>query len=478
MLKKFLHIAIFSSLVIVTSAQDKNPSIYEVKRMSFNEGYFSEISPVIFREGVIFCSDRRFSAMKDRKTFEGRRLYNLYYAERKDSVKWNKPEEITTERTTLFNNGPMCIAPDGKTVYFTSDVETGKITRKKNFRNHNGIFIADLSGTTLSALRPFPYNNQQYDVGQPSISSDAKMLFFASNMPGGSGGSDLYYCEWINGKWSTPVNMGPKVNSSGTESFPFMHSSGRLYFSSNRMGGKGKLDVYYTMLNLGTWEDPVAMPDPINSADDDFAFVADAGMQRGYFSSNRSRNDDIYEFSSLIIRIASCDTLEENNYCFQMVEENAVKVDTIVPFRYEWDFGDGSPKGIGPVVIHCYSKPGIYYVNLNVVDLITKEIIFSREPKIADAKEIEQPYISAPDAGIPGQKMIFNADSTNLPGWNIKQYYWNFDDGSIAIGKEVDKTFIRPGTYNVQLIVTAEPDADGVIRESCICKNVVISRQP
>jgi len=477
MLKKFLHIVIFSFLVMFSNAQDQKPSIYEVTRMSFNEGYFSEISPVIFRDGVIFCSDRRFSALKDRKTFEGRRLYNLYYAERIDSIKWNKPEEIISERTKLFNNGPMCITPDGKTVYFTSDVETGKITRKRNFKNHNGIFIAELTGTTLSALRPFPYNNEQYDVGQPSVSSDGKMLFFSSNMPGGNGGSDLYYCEWKNGEWNTPVNLGSKVNSTATESFPFMHSSGRLYFSSNRPGGKGKMDVYYTMLNLGTWEDPVAMPDPINSADDDFAFVADAGMQRGYFSSNRNKNDDIYEFSSLIIRKASCDTLVENNFCYQMVEENAVKFDTI-PFRYEWNFGDGSPKGIGPEVIHCYPGPGSYLVQLDVVNLITKEVTYNEKTYSLEILNVEQPYIAGPDEGTPNQKLSFNANETNLPGWDITQYYWNFDDGSIAIGKEVDKVYLKPGIYNVQLIVTAEPEPGGVVRESCVCKNVVISRQP
>ncbi|MCU0461544.1 MAG: PKD domain-containing protein [Bacteroidales bacterium] len=477
MLKKSLHTVILLSLIITCKAQDKEPSVYEVSRMSFNEGAFSEISPVIYKEGVIFCSDRRFSAIKDRKTFEGRRLYNIYYAERIDSSKWKRPEEITSERSKLFNNGPMCIAPDRKTVYFTSDVETGKITKKRNFKNHNGIFIAELSGSDLSALTPFPYNNPQYDVGQPAISIDGKILVFSSNMPGGLGGADLYYCESIGGKWSTPVNLGPKVNSSSTESFPFFHPSGRLYFSSNKPGGKGRLDVYFTMLSHGAWEDPIALPDPINSSADDFAFVADAGMQTGYFASNRRRDDDIYGFKSLIIRKASCDTLVENNYCYQLVEENAVKFDTI-PFRYEWNFGDGSPKGIGPVVIHCYPGPGSYLVQLDVVNLITKEVMYNEKTYNLEILDVEQPYISGPDAGSQGQRISFNADSTNLPGWNITQYYWNFDDGTIAIGKEVDKTYTRPGTYNIQLIVTAEPEPGGVIREACICKNVVISRQP
>jgi hypothetical protein len=477
MLKKYLHIIFLFWLVVPCTAQDKTPSIYQVTQIPVNNGAFSEISPVIYNDGIIFCSDRRFSAVTDRKTFEGRRLYNLYYAEKKDSTIWLKPEEITSERSKLFNNGPMCLSPDGKTVYFTSDVETGKITRKRNFINHSGIFTAELSGTNLLSITSFPYNNQLYDIGQPSISPDGRYLFFASNMPGGQGGADLYYCEWINGKWSTPSNLGPGVNSQGAENFPFIHASGRLYFSSNRTGGKGKMDVYYTMMSLGSWEDPIAMPEPINSPDDDFAFVADAGMQTGYFSSNRGKNDDIYEFSSLIIRKASCDTLVENNYCYQLEEVNAIRYDTI-PFRYEWNFGDGSPGGVGTSVIHCYASPGTYVWHLDVVNLITKEVMYNEKTDTLIVLEVEQPYISGPDTGNAGQNLKFDANSTNLPGWNIAQYYWNFDDESIGIGKEVDKTYLRPGAYNIQLIVTAEPEPGGVTRETCVCKNIIIARQP
>ena len=477
MLKRVYFILLFALMLLPCRAQEEKPSIFKITRVSFSEGAFNEISPVIFRDGIIFCSDRRFSAVKDRKTFEGRRLYNIYYAELKDSTKWSKPQEISTERSKLFNNGPLCIAPDGKTVYFTSDVETGKITRKRNFKNHNGIYTAELSGNTLVSMNAFQYNNNQYDIGQPAISSDGKMLFFSSNMPGGQGGADLYYCELVGNKWSTPVNMGPKVNSRGNESFPFYHSSGKLYFSSDKPGGQGQLDVYYTTLSLGSWEDPISLPNPINSDADDFAFVADQGMQQGYFSSNRRRDDDIYKFSSLIIRKASCGELVENNYCYQLVEENAIKFDTI-PFRYEWNFGDGSPKGVGPSVIHCYPGPGSYLVQLDVVNLITKEIMYNQRTYPLEIVDVEQPYITGPDKAQTAQKIRFSADSTNLPGWNIKEYYWNFDDGSIAIGKEVDKTYVSSGTFNVQLIVTAEPEPGGVIREACVSKNVVITREP
>jgi hypothetical protein len=474
MLKKYLHIIfILAVFNVVCMAQSKEPSIYKVAKMTFSEGVYSEISPVLVNDGIIFCSDRRFSGLKDRTSFEGRRLYNLYKVVKKDTAEWGKPEEIMSERANLFNSGPLCIAPDGKTVYFTSEIETGKAAKKRNFRNRSGIFIAELNGTNLGPLRSFPYNSTQYDVGQPSISRDGKYLFFVSTMPGGQGGSDIYYCERVNGEWDPPVNLGPEVNSSANENYPFIHPSGKLYFSSARPGGKGKMDVYSSMLYLGKWETPVPMPEPINSPSDDFAFIAQDNMEAGYFSSNRGRTDDIYKFSSLIIRKASCDTLVENNYCYQLFEVNAIKFDTL-PFRYEWKFGDGN-KGIGPSVIHCYSGPGSYLVQLDVVNLVTNEVLYNEKTYNLEIKDIEQPYISGPDRGTAIGNLRFSADSTNLPGWTISRYYWNFGDESIAIGENVDKTFLKPGTYNIQLIVTAEPEPGGIVREACVCKNIIIT---
>jgi hypothetical protein len=475
MRKKILYII---TIVLVTALQTRaqQPSVYEVKRMSFNIDGFNNISPVIVKSGIIFCSDRRFSAFRDRTSYDGRRLYNIYLAVKKDTSGFSKPIELTSERSNKFNSGPLCLAPDGKTIYFTSEVETGKMAENKKFRNHSGIFIAELKGLELVSVRPFKYNDPQFDVGQPSISKDGKYIFFASDMPGGHGGSDLYYCESINGEWSAPVNLGSKVNSSASENYPFMHPSGRLYFTSDRPGGFGKLDVYYTSLNNGSWEDPVLLPEPINSTSDDFAFVAEPDLQNGYFASNRRNDDDIYKFTSTIIRKASCDTLEENNYCYRFFEENAVKQDT-VPFRYEWKFGDGN-HAIGPLVEHCFNGPGTYTVQLDVVNLVTKEVTYNEKSETVIVTEIEQPYISAPDRIAADQKITLSADSTNLPGWKISRYYWNFGDETIAVGKEVPKSYLKPGTYNIQLIISAEPDPGGKAKEACISKNIIVFPKP
>jgi PKD repeat protein len=166
----------------------------------------------------------------------------------------------------------------------------------------------------------------------------------------------------------------------------------------------------------------------------------------------------------------------ENSYCYRFIEENAVKFDTM-PFRYEWKFGDGNMAD-GPLVEHCYSGPGTYLVQLDVVNLITKEVLYNEKTDTLVITEIEQPYISGPDRIDMGQKVMLSADSTNLPGWKIAQYYWNLGDETIAIGKEVDKTYMRPGTYNIQLIVSTEPEPGGIVREACISKNIIVIQQP
>jgi hypothetical protein len=470
---------IFIGLSEFISAQGP---LFEVKSLSLNLANSSQIAPVLYKDGIIFCSDRRISSVKQTTTYNDDHLYNIFIAERKDTARWSVPQEIKVTSASILYGGPLCIAPDGKTVYFTSAVLSGKAARNRNVKNPLGIFMGELSGTDIINVIPFEYNDplNTYNVGHPSISRDGKYLFFASDKAGGQGGSDLYYCELINSKWSAPVNLGSKVNSSSKEDYPYMHPTGRLYFSSDRLGGLGGLDIFYTTLSMGSWQDPVALPPQINSASDDFAFVAEDNLQTGYFTSTRNRNnDEIFKFSSNIIRKVNCDSLQENNYCYEFFDSNAVnmvKSDTAkFPFIYTWYFGDGAIAE-GVHTEHCYLIPGRYEVRLDVLNTITKKV--KKDEKIipVEVREIEQPYISAPGTWTTGKQLKLNADSTNLPGWDIRLYYWNFGDETVAIGKEVNKTFLKPGSYDIQLIVTSNPGADGIIKEKCVLKNINVIR--
>ena len=470
----------------------QTPALYNVTRMPFNTSSFNDISPVIGKNGdIMFSSDRRLNALIDKVSFDGRRLFNIFQVKESfliyddkfvfynDGVGFLRDDndfviELQSERKMKFNNGPFCICPEGRYIYFTSEVETGKRSQDRNFVNRNGIFIAELSGNQMLNVQPFCYNSLEYDVGQPSLSADGKTLYFASNKPGGYGGSDIYYCELVNGEWTEPVNLGPEVNSSASENYPYIHSFDRLYFSSDREGGFGKLDIYSTNKINGKWRKAILMPEPINSAADDFAFVIDHDMQKGYFTSNRISSDDIYGFTSYIRRMDICDTLQENSYCYRFIEENAIKEADTTPFRYIWKFGDGNT-AIGAVVDHCYEKPGSYLVQLDVENINTNEILSNVKSDLLFIEDIVQPYITSPDFAVAGATIKLDADKTYLPGWNIDEYYWNFGDDTIQIGKEVDKTYIYPGTYNIQLIVSEKALSDGVILERCVCKNITIS---
>jgi hypothetical protein len=472
----FIRLLLLAVLIIPAGLNAQQLQNFVITRLPFNSPVYNDISPVLLMDDLVFCSDRRFSGITDRTAFDGRRLFNIYIAERKDSADWKRPVELKSPRSKLFNNGPLCFSPDGRIVYFTSEIETGEPARRRDFRNRSGIFIADRNGMELSNVRPFKYNSELYDIGHPSVTSDGRYLFFASDMPGGQGGSDIYRCEFTDGEWSEPVNLGPEVNSPYVENYPFMHASGRLYFTSNRPGGPGGLDVWYSTLTVNGWDTPILLPEPLNSEADDFAFITQPDLLLGYFTSNRRRNDDIYEFKSTIIRKSSCDPLEINNYCFEFIEENAVKYDTI-PFRYEWRFGDGN-MAEGHVVEHCYPGPGRYIVELDVTNLVTLEKMTNIKSDIVDVRDIEQPYISGPDTAYAGEKLEFSASETYLPGWDIGTYYWNFDDETVAIGMDVEKTFSRAGTYNIQLIVSAKPEQGGTLREVCVSMNINILPRP
>jgi hypothetical protein len=471
MIKRAVYIVIIL-LACKSAAFAQAPSIYKISRMDFSDRMYSDISPVIMKDGIIFCSNRRFSAVTDRTGFDGKRIYNIYTVTQRDSARWTDLRELKSPKSNKFNSGPLSVTADGKTVYFTSEVESGSAARRKNFRNHNGIFSGEISGSEITSVKPFKYNNIQYDVAHPSISSDGKFLFFASNMPGGQGKSDIWYCELINGEWSAPVNPGPKINSSGIENYPFIHPSGKLYFTSDRPGGFGRLDVYSASKYNGAWDDASILPEPINSNSDDFALYASADLQTGYFSSNRSASDDIFRFTSTIIRKASCNELVENSYCYQFFEENAIRYDTI-PFLFHWRFSDGGSAD-GKIVEHCFPGPGKYLIQLDVTNLVTKKKITNQKTDSLNLADEIQPYITSADTVNAGKNLRLDAAKTNLPGWNIAQYYWNFGDETIAVGKEVTKSWTRPGVYNIQLIVNTGPEPGGSARETCVSKNITV----
>lgn len=150
-------------------------------------------------------------------------------------------------------------------------------------------------------LKSFPYNDvKTYSLGHAAISNDGKLLYFASDMPGGFGKSDLWFSEQqADGSWAKPVNCGPEINTAEEEAFPTMGPDGTLFFASKGKIGMGGYDLYKSTGEKTRWSKSENLKYPINSASDDFYLYTKDG-KFGYFSSNRqggAGDDDIYSFS-------------------------------------------------------------------------------------------------------------------------------------------------------------------------------------
>jgi outer membrane protein OmpA-like peptidoglycan-associated protein/tetratricopeptide (TPR) repeat protein len=146
-------------------------------------------------------------------------------------------------------------------------------------------------------VKDFQFNNNEYSVGHPTITPDGRKIYFVSDMPGGKGGTDLYMCTRIGrNEWTDPVNLS-ELNTEGNEMFPFIHPSGVLFFASDGWPGLGKLDIFKAMPRYDRFEKPENLGAPLNSQEDDFGLIADAQTKTGYFSSNRpggKGSDDLY----------------------------------------------------------------------------------------------------------------------------------------------------------------------------------------
>lgn len=476
MKKTTAHITLLSLLLVALPASLIAQNPFEVKTVPVISSNSDDIVSVVVKDGIYFCSNRKTNPFVTRKNLDGEKLYDLYYSSFSQGNEPGRPSLYSSELRGKYNIGPACISPDGKTLYFTRNYLPGKSKKVKGESDKYGIFIAHKNGKNWGNIEAFEYNDLKYRLAYPSVSQDGRYLYFSSDMEGTMGKSDIFVSENVSGKWSKPVNLGTTINSSASEIYPFIHNSGRLYFSSDRQGGKGGLDIYYSVFSDGQWSKPFPMSEPVNSTSDDFAFYSASADQSGYFSSDRKKkgDDDIYSFRSTIIRWNKCDQLQPNSYCYEFIEETALKSDSSeMEFKWEWDFDDGN-KAEGITAVHCFEGPGSYYIQLNFVNKITGTVEKNQASYTLDITNVEQPFIIAPDTISTGEIAKFDASQSYLPGWQIANYYWSFDDETTGTGIDIMKKYARKGKFNIQLIISAVPDANGVVREACVCKNIIV----
>lgn len=274
-----------------------NPTGYIVENMRYFNSRQRDFSPAYVNEGfteVLFTSTREDATGNETHGATGQNFADIFASSMDRKGKWSVPVPVESLNSE-FEDGTPCISSDFSTLYFT------RCKKGKNQQLGCQIYKASAVGGDWSEPEvAFEALGDSISTAHPAISPDGSTLYFVSDMPGGLGENDIWKVtrEGSSGAWGEPVNMGEEINTPGNELYPFVHSDGTLYFSSDSRIGLGGLDIYKATLDeTGSWVLENMKP-PINSPEDDFGIVFETEVERGFFSSARKGrgNDDIFSF--------------------------------------------------------------------------------------------------------------------------------------------------------------------------------------
>ncbi|MDM9632820.1 OmpA family protein [Robiginitalea aurantiaca] len=277
-----------------------NSDRYTLQHFPYNTSYL-EFAPSFYGENLLFSSDRDTGNLaRYRHSWNSRDFMDVYQAGR-DTIGESAVEKLK-EVNSRWHESTTVLSPDGQTLYFTrNNNRDGYVVTDEDGYVRLKIYRAFLRDSIWTDVEEVSFNSDSYSVAHPALSPDGKTLFFASDMPGTYGFSDIFKVA-INedGSFGTPENLGPEVNTESRETFPFIDSEEVLYFASDGLPGLGGLDLFAVPISkLGQNPEVKNLGRPVNSPMDDFTYIIDGDTRMGYFSSNREGGlggDDIYGF--------------------------------------------------------------------------------------------------------------------------------------------------------------------------------------
>ncbi|MBK9421057.1 MAG: OmpA family protein [Flavobacteriales bacterium] len=257
-------------------------------------GLATAFSPAPYRTGLMFTAATPANG-NDLDPWNGLAFLDLYFAALLPGGDLGKWTPVQGTVNGPYHEGPAAISPDGRSLWFTRSNSNGtKLVKDQLHISNLNLYRAQLQANgDWDEAQPFAYNNDSYSVGQPALSPDGKTLYFTSDMPGGLGGKDLWRSRNNGIGWEPPVNMGPTINTAGDEMFPTTVGNS-LYFSSTGHTNMGGLDIFETHLEGPWWSEPQNMGYPVNTTRDDLGLWLDSTSTSGYFSSSRSGTDQLY----------------------------------------------------------------------------------------------------------------------------------------------------------------------------------------
>ena len=239
------------------------------------------------QEYIYFTSTNEKSTGELRSEITGTKKGDIYFSKKDEKGKWSRPEVVDGGLNTEHDEGAAAFSPDGSTMYLSRAV-------RQDWPTTVEIYTSSRSEAKWSAPQKFEITADTLsNYSDPFVSPDGNWLYFASDMPGGQGGTDIWRIN-LKDKHGTLENLGPQINTKGNERFPNVRTDSLLYFSSDGHPGMGGLDLFLATLQPRDENDRTAMDRwvienmgvPMNSAADDFGLTFGTG-ESGFFSSNR-----------------------------------------------------------------------------------------------------------------------------------------------------------------------------------------------
>lgn len=416
--------------------------MFDVAETSIKYKGQSSFGAFLTNESELYFTSTKNTSKKTDKWTEQPYL-DIYKAKRDINGKFSEAESVS-ELNTPYHDGPVTISNDGKTMFFARDGHSEGSYQKSKSGNikigEQGIYKATKEGEKWVNIEALPINSVKYSVTNPSLSSDGKTLYFASNMPGGMGESDIWKVSILGNTYGKPENLGARVNTAGKENFPFITDDEVLYFASMGKQGFGGLDIY--KIDLKTNEEAINVGKPVNSEKDDFSFSFNKKANIGFFSSNRNGFDAV--FSATPICKTNANIVVTNKNSGQIIYNATVTIKDNLGNTIESQ--KTNEKGMVQYSVEC----GTFYLLLVSADNYESATVVLEK---SNEKETTTSVQLIPEEVIITEKEVI-----------LKSIYFDFDKSNITAqgAKELDKLVTVMKKYPSMIIfVKSHTDSKG-----------------
>lgn len=270
----------------LASQWKSNPNLYKIKKEAIFNSRRTDYSPMLVgdeADQLVFSSTRNDANGDELSGITGVKYGDLFFSRKDENGKWKQPEVIESEVNTEYDEGASCISPDGKTMYFT------RCSSDPDYPRYAEIWESARSDASWGTPKKCEISKDTLSsYAHPAISPDGKWMYFVSDMPGGVGGLDIWRVRIFDSGFGGVENLGRPINTPGDEMFPSFRPNGDLYFSSDGHPGMGGLDILKAVPDSVRGWIVENQQFPLNSSGDDFGMTFEGFHNRGFFCSNRN----------------------------------------------------------------------------------------------------------------------------------------------------------------------------------------------